>query len=169
RARGDPHRLPGRARPRQRPRHSLGRTASGHRLRGSHAADPADGRPQPCRGPLRAGDGAAAAQGQGTRTAHGRTRGEMSATLTMVRLAKIKTREGFNPRSEFADDRMAELVESVKRHGIITPLTLAPDADGGFVVVAGERRYRAAKAAKLKEVPAQVREGDGETLTLAVA
>jgi ParB family chromosome partitioning protein len=79
----------------------------------------------------------------------------MSATLTMVPLAKIKTRHGFNPRTEFADDRMAELVESVKRHGIITPLTLAPDGDGGFVVVAGERRLRAAKAAKLKEVPAQ--------------
>jgi ParB/RepB/Spo0J family partition protein len=93
----------------------------------------------------------------------------MSATLTMVPLAKIKTRDGFNPRTEFADDRMAELVESVKRHGIITPLTLAPDADGGFVVVAGDCRFRAAKAAKLKEVPAQVREADGETLSLAVA
>jgi ParB/RepB/Spo0J family partition protein len=93
----------------------------------------------------------------------------MSATLTMVPLAQIKTRRGFNPRTEFADDRMAELVESIKRHGIITPLTLAPDGDGGFVVVAGERRLRAAKAAKLKEVPAQVRDGDGETLSLAVA
>jgi ParB/RepB/Spo0J family partition protein len=93
----------------------------------------------------------------------------MRATLTMVPLAKIKTRHGFNPRTEFADDRMVELVESVKRHGIITPLMLAPDGDGCFVVVAGERRLRAAKAAKLKEVPAQVREADGETLTLAVA
>ena len=53
----------------------------------------------------------------------------MSATLTMVPLAKIKTRQGFNPRSEFADEQMAELVESVKRHGIITPLTLAPDGE----------------------------------------
>ena len=34
----------------------------------------------------------------------------MSATLTMVRLAKIKTREGFNPRSDFGDEQMAELV-----------------------------------------------------------
>src|SRR5205814_8216185 len=92
----------------------------------------------------------------------------MNATLTMVALAKIKTREGFNPRCDFGDEQMAELVASVKRHGIITPLTLAPDGDG-FVVVAGERRYRAAKAAKLKAVPAQVREADGETLTLAVA
>jgi ParB-like chromosome segregation protein Spo0J len=38
-----------------------------------------------------------------------------------------------------------------------------------FVIVAGERRYRAAKQAKLKEVPAQVRNGDGNALTLAVA
>ena len=92
----------------------------------------------------------------------------MSETLTMVPLAKIKTRQGFNPRSEFAEEQMAELVESVKRHGIITPLTLASDGDG-FTIIAGERRYRAAKAAKLKQVPAQVREADGEALTLAVA
>jgi ParB/RepB/Spo0J family partition protein len=63
---------------------------------------------------------------------------------------------------------MAELVESVRQHGIITPLMLAADGDG-FVIVAGERRYRAAKQAKLKEVPAQVRDGDGDALTLAVA
>jgi ParB family chromosome partitioning protein len=63
---------------------------------------------------------------------------------------------------------MAELVESVKRHGIITPLTLAPDGER-FTIIAGERRYRAAQAAKLKQVPAQVREADGEALTLAVA
>src|SRR5206468_1026553 len=92
----------------------------------------------------------------------------MSETLTMVPLGKIKTRPGFNPRSEFADEQMAELVESVKRHGIITPLTLAPEGDR-FTIIAGERRYRAAKAAKLKEVPAQVRDAHGEALTLAVA
>jgi ParB family transcriptional regulator, chromosome partitioning protein len=93
----------------------------------------------------------------------------MTATLTMVPLAKIKPRPGFNPRSDFADEQMAELTESVRRHGIITPLTLAPDGDGRFTIIAGERRYRAAKAAKLREVPAQVREADGEALTLAVA
>src|SRR6266511_2184654 len=92
----------------------------------------------------------------------------MNATLTMVPLAKIKTREGFNPRSDFGDEQMGELVASVKRHGVITPLTLVPDGDG-FVIVAGERRYRAANAAKLTEVPAQVRDADGEALTLAVA
>ena len=42
-------------------------------------------------------------------------------------------------------------------------------ATGGYAIIAGERRYRAAKAAKLREVPAQVREVEGEALTLAVA
>ena len=92
----------------------------------------------------------------------------MAATLTMVPLAKIKPRAGFNPRAAFSDEQMAELVASVKQHGIITPLTLAPDGDG-FVIVAGERRYRAAKQARLKEIPAQVRDADGDALTLAVA
>ncbi len=92
----------------------------------------------------------------------------MTATLTMVPLEKIKPRDGFNPRAEFGDEQMAELVASVKQHGIITPLTLTPDGEG-FVIVAGERRYRAAKQARLKEVPAQVRDADGDALTLAVA
>jgi len=92
----------------------------------------------------------------------------VTATVRMVPLQKIKPRDGFNPRADFDGERMAELVESVRQHGIITPLTLAPDGDG-FVIVAGERRYRAAKQAKLKEVPAQVRDGDGDALTLAVA
>jgi ParB/RepB/Spo0J family partition protein len=93
----------------------------------------------------------------------------VTATLTMVPLAQIKPSEGFNPRSDFDEEQLAELVASVKRHGIITPLTLTPDGDGGFTIVAGERRYRAAKAAKLREVPAQVREADGDALSLAIA
>ena len=92
----------------------------------------------------------------------------MTATLSMVPLAQIRPSEA-NPRTEFDDERMAELIESVKRHGIITPLTLSRDGDGRYAIIAGERRYRAAKAAKLREVPAQVREVDGEALTLAVA
>ena len=92
----------------------------------------------------------------------------MTATLSMVPLGKIHP-SADNPRSDFDDERMVELIESVKRHGIITPLTLAPDENGGYAIIAGERRYRVAKAAKLREVPAQVREVEGEALTLAVS
>ena len=82
----------------------------------------------------------------------------MTATLSMVPLAKIKPSNGDNPRSEFGDEQMAELVASVKRHGIITPLTLAPDGKGGFTIIAGERRYRAAKAANRDAERADERE-----------
>src|SRR5689334_18297764 len=92
----------------------------------------------------------------------------MTATLCMVPLAQIRPSKA-NPRADFDDERMAELVASVKRHGIITPLTLSQDGEGRYAIIAGERRYRAAKAAKLREVPAQVREVEGEALTLAVA
>ena len=92
----------------------------------------------------------------------------MTATLSMVPVAQIRPSKA-NPRAEFDDEQMAELIESVKRHGIITPLTLSRDGDGRYAIIAGERRYRAAKAAKLREVPAQVREVEGEALTLAVA
>jgi ParB/RepB/Spo0J family partition protein len=92
----------------------------------------------------------------------------MTATLSMVAVAQIRPSKA-NPRVEFDDERMAELIESVKRHGIITPLTLSRDSDGRYAIIAGERRYRAAKAAKLREVPAQVREVEGEALMLAVA
>ena len=92
----------------------------------------------------------------------------MTTSLSMIPLAKIRPSDG-NPRTVFDDERMAELIESVKRHGIITPLTLSHDGDGRYAIIAGERRYRAAKAAKLREVPAQIREADGATLTLAVA
>jgi ParB/RepB/Spo0J family partition protein len=92
----------------------------------------------------------------------------MTATLSMVPVAQIRPSKA-NPRAEFDDERMAELIESVKRHGIISPLTLSRDDDGRYAIIAGERRYRAAKAAKLREVPAQVREVDGEALALAVA
>src|SRR5439155_943652 len=81
----------------------------------------------------------------------------MTATLSMVPVAQIRPSKA-NPRAEFDDERMAELIESVKRHGIISPLTLSRDGDGRYAIIAGERRYRAAKAAKLREAPAQVGE-----------
>ena len=68
-ARGDPHRLPRGPRPRRRPRHTVGRAAGGHGLRRSRPADAADGHPHRGRGPVRTGDGGAAAQGPSTRTA----------------------------------------------------------------------------------------------------
>jgi ParB family chromosome partitioning protein len=60
------------------------------------------------------------------------------------------------PRSEFNEAALAEMVESVKRHGVIQPIIVVR-ADGGYQIVAGERRWRAAKAAQLTHMPAIVR------------
>ncbi len=62
------------------------------------------------------------------------------------------------PRKQFDDDALAALVESIKTHGVITPLIVTPKKDGKYMIIAGERRYRAATAAGLVSVPVCVRE-----------
>ena len=57
------------------------------------------------------------------------------------------------PRKSFDDEKIAELAQSIKEHGIIQPILLNKDGDK-YIIVAGERRWRAAKSLGLKEVPA---------------
>ena len=71
----------------------------------------------------------------------------------LVSLNKIKN-DNNQPRKAFDSDKIAELTESIKTHGIIQPLILRKSEDDCYVIVAGERRWRAAKMAGLKEVPA---------------
>ena len=61
------------------------------------------------------------------------------------------------PRKNFDEDELQELAESIKQHGVISPL-LVVKRDGYFEIVAGERRWRAATIAGLKEVPVIVRD-----------
>lgn len=63
------------------------------------------------------------------------------------------------PRKVFTEQALAELVASVKRKGIIQPLVVSPLEGGTFEIIAGERRWRAAQRAGLKEVPVVVRTG----------
>ena len=62
------------------------------------------------------------------------------------------------PRKRFDDESLAELASSIRRHGVIQPLIVEPDDGDGYRIVAGERRWRAAKLAGLAEVPVIVRE-----------
>ncbi|GAB1457933.1 ParB/RepB/Spo0J family partition protein [Spirochaetota bacterium] len=62
------------------------------------------------------------------------------------------------PRKSFDDQSIAELADSIKRHGIIQPLVVEEDGSGAYRIVAGERRWRAAALAGLSEVPAIVKE-----------
>lgn len=66
------------------------------------------------------------------------------------------------PRSYFDPQALKELVESVRQHGILQPLLVRPRQSGGYELVAGERRYRAATEVGLTEVPVVVRELSSE-------
>lgn len=61
------------------------------------------------------------------------------------------------PRRHFNDEKITSLAESIKEHGLIQPIIITPIENGMYKIVAGERRWRAAKKAKLKEIPAVVR------------
>lgn len=62
------------------------------------------------------------------------------------------------PRQHFDETALRELADSIKRHGIVQPLVVTPEKGGTYGLVAGERRWRAAQLAGLKDVPAIVRE-----------
>ena len=74
-----------------------------------------------------------------------------------------------NPRKDFDEIALQELRHSIKLHDIIQPITVALLANGKYQLIAGERRFRAAKLAGLNDIPAYVRQGnDQELLELAL-
>ncbi len=75
-----------------------------------------------------------------------------------------------NPRKDFREDDLAELSESIRQKGLVQPILVRPDpASGGYEIVAGERRWRAAQRAHLHQVPVIIRElSDQDALELAI-
>ena len=76
----------------------------------------------------------------------------------------------FQPRTQFDDEAIEELAASIKTQGIVQPLVVSLDEDGSYVIVAGERRWRASRRAGLETVPVVVRQvaDDREMLELAL-
>jgi len=66
------------------------------------------------------------------------------------------------PRRYFDEEKIEQLMRSIKEHGVLEPLIVRPIQDGRFEIVAGERRYRAAQKLNLAEVPVVVREFDDQ-------
>ncbi len=78
-----------------------------------------------------------------------------------VSLPISQVEPGLNqPRKRFDEDALADLAESIRIHGVIQPLTVRRLSSGYYQIIAGERRWRAAKAAGLSEVPAVIIEAD---------
>lgn len=76
--------------------------------------------------------------------------------LKQIHIAPTQPRRYFDPKA------LSELAESIKQHGILQPLLVRPRAKTGYELVAGERRYRAAKECGLKDVPVVIRELSNE-------
>lgn len=73
------------------------------------------------------------------------------------------------PRKNFDDAALAELADSIRQHGVITPVLVRPLTDGTYQLVAGERRWRAARMAGLSEMPALIKDlSDSEAMELAL-
>ena len=91
-------------------------------------------------------------QAEGPLPAHGEQR--------LVPIADLRP-SGLNPRREFAEAELAELADSIRAKGLVQPIVVRPDRRrGGFEIVAGERRWRAAQRARIHNVPVIVRDID---------
>ncbi len=76
--------------------------------------------------------------------------------IVSVKIEDLKPNP-FQPRHEFRDEDLKELADSILEHGVIQPIIVEAADDGGFFIIAGERRTRASKLAGLKEIPAIVK------------
>ncbi len=73
------------------------------------------------------------------------------------------------PRKNFNEDKIHELAESIKQHGLIEPLIVQKGKKGFYTIIAGERRWRAAREAGVKEIPVVVKEySDQQVMEIAL-
>ena len=79
-----------------------------------------------------------------------------------IEVARIKPNPE-QPRTHFDEASLKELAASIAERGLLQPILLRPDGDG-FMIIAGERRWRAAQKAQLHAIPAIVREVDADTI-----
>ncbi len=89
-------------------------------------------------------------------------------STTKVKLLDIEPNRD-QPRKQFDEEALAELSDSIAQHGVLQPLLVRPMPDGGYQLVAGERRWRASRMAGLTEVPVVIRDlTDSQVAELAL-
>jgi len=92
-------------------------------------------------------------------TTHVQTEGSGSINEVPLRMIVANPDQ---PRRSFDEDALAELAASIQQHGVISPITLRKNEDGTYMIIAGERRFRAAKDAGLTTIPAYIRTAKDE-------
>jgi len=68
------------------------------------------------------------------------------------------------PRTRFSEQALDELADSIRTLGVIQPITVKKEADGNYMIISGERRWRASRLAGLTTLPAYIREADDQSL-----
>lgn len=88
--------------------------------------------------------------------------------IAELELSKISANPN-QPRKEFDEEQLEELAESIRTLGVIQPITVKASGDDNYIIISGERRFRASKLAGLDSVPAYIREvSDQELHTMAL-
>lgn len=93
----------------------------------------------------------------------GDVRTQGSSNLSEISLSDIEPNPN-QPRREFDEEALSELAASIREIGIVQPITLRQTADGRYQIIAGERRWRAAKIAGVETIPAYIRTANDETI-----
>jgi len=88
---------------------------------------------------------------------------ETVTNMLRIPLGEIETNPR-QPRHDFDEQALQELAHSIRLHDIIQPITVSKLPTGKYRLISGERRYRAAKLAELKDIPAYVRQADDQQL-----
>ncbi len=90
------------------------------------------------------------------------------AAVSTLAVSESEPNRG-QPRKPFDPAALADLADSIRQHGVLQPLVVRPMPDGSYQLVAGERRWRAARMAGLSQVPVVIKElSDSETMALAL-
>lgn len=93
---------------------------------------------------------------------------EINPSVNKLRIMEIEPNHD-QPRKDFDEKALSELAESIEQHGVLQPLVVRPLANGSYQLVAGERRWRAARIAGLTEVPVVIKElTDEEVIEIAM-
>lgn len=92
---------------------------------------------------------------------------EQSGGVLEIPVSAIKPNP-LQPRRQFSEQGLKDLATSLKNHGLLQPLVVTP-GEGGYILIAGERRWRAAQLAGLSRVPAVVHQADTDGQRLALA
>lgn len=100
-------------------------------------------------------------RGLGALIAGAENNNELRSAINEVNISEIVANP-YQPRTKFDEEALNELANSIKEIGIIQPITLRKIDDDLFQIIAGERRFRAAKLAGLSSIPAYIRTADDE-------